>query len=370
MTLCPCGNAAEENSALCDRCAALQLFELKPGATAEEIKAAYLLLVKVWHPDRFPGDKKLNEAAEKKLKAINSAYRLLASTPGKPSPGRRPQRPSSRRAQQRPAAEPPQPQGPSVAPRKRPGLPTNLATFVAMTVVQRLVVVACGIGVSGLFLKFVDSEMASDPSTAGVYAEYRSAMATELAEPKRRLWDQVEEGLHKLSPTKPTPIPPAVNAPIAQGATATLATTPLPSAVRPAAKSAPRQVRLLPFITVGLTKDEVLAIAGAPASSTEDTFLYKGSEVTFKDGKVTGWKIDPVTSPLRVKLWPDAPVDTSLQYFSIGSSKNEVLVVQGTPTSFSGDTFGYGRSEVYFEDNRVVRWRNDPSSIPLRTVRP
>jgi curved DNA-binding protein CbpA len=27
--------------------------ELEPGATSEEIKAAYLDMVKVWHPDRY-----------------------------------------------------------------------------------------------------------------------------------------------------------------------------------------------------------------------------------------------------------------------------------------------------------------------------
>jgi len=83
---------------------------------------------------------------------------------------------------------------------------------------------------------------------------------------------------------------------------------------------------------------------------------------------VSDWTIDPFTSPLRVKLWPDAPVDTSLQYFAVGSTKNDVLVVQGTPTSFSADRFGYGSSEVFFKDNRVVSWKNDPASVPLRVA--
>ena len=55
---------------------------LKPGAQAHEIKAAYRDLAKVWHPDRFTHDPRLQEKAQEKLKEINEAYRqLLAGTP-------------------------------------------------------------------------------------------------------------------------------------------------------------------------------------------------------------------------------------------------------------------------------------------------
>jgi hypothetical protein len=52
--------------------------ELEPGATADEIKAAYLDLVKVWHPDRYQNESpRLREKAEQKLKSINLAYDRL-----------------------------------------------------------------------------------------------------------------------------------------------------------------------------------------------------------------------------------------------------------------------------------------------------
>jgi hypothetical protein len=52
--------------------------ELEPGATAEEIKGAYLDLVKVWHPDRYQHEsQRLRDKAEQKLKAINRAYERL-----------------------------------------------------------------------------------------------------------------------------------------------------------------------------------------------------------------------------------------------------------------------------------------------------
>jgi hypothetical protein len=43
--------------------------------------------------------------------------------------------------------------------------------------------------------------------------------------------------------------------------------------------------------------------------------------------------------------------------------------VQGTPTFWSENTFGYGGSEVYFKNGKVVNWKNDPESVPLRAKR-
>jgi len=67
-----------------------------------------------------------------------------------------------------------------------------------------------------------------------------------------------------------------------------------------------------------------------------------------------------------VMLIPGAPVDTSLGYFTVGSTKDEVLAIQGTPTAFSENTFEYSGSEVYFRNGKVVSWRNYPALSPLR----
>jgi hypothetical protein len=60
-----------------ERC--LELLGLKPGASAQEIKAAYRDLAKVWHPDRFAHDARLQEKAQDKLKEINEAYEALTT---------------------------------------------------------------------------------------------------------------------------------------------------------------------------------------------------------------------------------------------------------------------------------------------------
>jgi len=53
-----------------------EVLGVRKGATKEEIKKAYLELVKKYHPDKFK-DNPLRELAEEKLKEINEAYNIL-----------------------------------------------------------------------------------------------------------------------------------------------------------------------------------------------------------------------------------------------------------------------------------------------------
>jgi WD40 repeat protein len=54
-----------------------QLFNLKPGASKQDLKQAYKRLAKQWHPDRFANDPTNARIAEEKIKAINVAYEIL-----------------------------------------------------------------------------------------------------------------------------------------------------------------------------------------------------------------------------------------------------------------------------------------------------
>ena len=71
---------------------AYELLGVKPGVSSRELKAAHRDLAKVWHPDRFLHDPRLQEKAQEKLKEINEAYDLLSSgktprfTPPSPPP--------------------------------------------------------------------------------------------------------------------------------------------------------------------------------------------------------------------------------------------------------------------------------------------
>ena len=62
-----------------DQDKAYELLGVKPGSSNRELKAAHRDLAKVWHPDRFLHDPRLQEKAQEKLKEINEAYELLIS---------------------------------------------------------------------------------------------------------------------------------------------------------------------------------------------------------------------------------------------------------------------------------------------------
>ena len=70
-----------------------------------------------------------------------------------------------------------------------------------------------------------------------------------------------------------------------------------------------------------------------------------------------------------MKVLPSGPVEGNRDYFTVGSSKDKVLVVQGTPTSLTDTEWGYGPSSVYFRNGRVVSWVNYPDT-PLKARMP
>jgi hypothetical protein len=115
------------------------------------------------------------------------------------------------------------------------------------------------------------------------------------------------------------------------------------------------------YITIGSTHDAVRAIQGTPTWATDRVWEYGGSRLYFKEGRVTGWDIWP-GSPLKVQLFPAAPINPVPTFFTVGSTKDEVLAVQGTPTRVTERLWEYGASRVFFTDHRVTRWEMWPGS--------
>ena len=137
----------------------------------------------------------------------------------------------------------------------------------------------------------------------------------------------------------------------------------------------PLKVRLLPssniarqeYFTLGSTKDDVLAIQGTPTEVSEDEFEYGFSKVHFSHGVVSSWS-NSRKDPLKVRLLPSANI-TRQEYFTVGSTKDDVLAIQGTPTEISEDEFEYGSSQVYFSHGVVTSWFNS-SFNPLKVRTP
>ena len=133
----------------------------------------------------------------------------------------------------------------------------------------------------------------------------------------------------------------------------------------------PLKVRIVPardtpnkdYFTVGSTKDEVVAVQGTPNSLSQWSFGYGGSSVGFENDRVIKWYSSP-RNPLKVRIVParDTP---NKDYFTVGSTKDEVVAVQGTPNSLSQWSFGYGGSSVGFENDRVIKWYSSPRN-PLK----
>jgi curved DNA-binding protein CbpA len=342
----------DDRSERCPRCAALQLLGVGIDATETEIKAAYRLLVKVWHPDRFPGDPKLKEAAENKLKVINSAFVLLTTPAAKRGPA---QRPSQATAYAAPpaSAQPPAASGTGkTAPIEIPSwIPSfrfwPVAKFV-FKIAMLAVVILCG---RYLWIAFDLQDSVGDEATS-VYKSGKNTLLSGLEAPKRRFLDAIERDLQRFEWSRSS------SESVSQPAIVT-ADNQHPKKIHATPHPDQPEVHVLkPYLTVGSTRDEVITQQGTPTASSEDKLVYGKSELYLKDNAVIGWRIDPVSSPIRVKLWPQASVDPDLGFFTIGSSKDEVLVVQGTPTAFTDDQFEYGTSVVYFQKNRVIRWKN------------
>lgn len=295
-----------------------RMLEVEPGATLEEVKRSYRELVKVWHPDRFEHDPKLRDKAVEKLKKINLAYERICAagetfrSPPPPADDRggewrearaayEQHRTTGRRTSRQSTAEPPPPSPPTPPP------PSAREIWL-----RRL---RYGGPLAGIVV-----------STALIYVLY--------PQPQPRF-------LIDLPPEAPPPTAPAA-AP-AQGS-------------RSRQRSAAPTVALPPpkLFGVGSTKAEVIEAQGKPDRSTDALFVYGTSDVHFENGKVKSWRSGFPRLKVRMVAAPNLG---GREYFTVGSTKDQVIHAQGTPDSFTETSFTYGTSKVYFANGKVKSWR-------------
>ncbi len=268
MPGCACGRQFNGLGNRCPQCAALHTLELEDGATAEDIRAVYLTLAKVWHPDRFESDATLRNKAEEKLKEINAAFHLLNSDGyGK-----------SRTSASNPPP-PPQPAKPAS------GQPRDSRT--------------------------------QDPRSA-------------------------EKSAQRTMPTQPRQVNQR---------------RPIPEAL----SLSRRMIRVaIVLAVISLAKYWWQTTRTSPISPPNNTSTSSNTTPVAQPPLVANKKQIAV----HARLTPSAPT-SSQGYFTVGSTRDEVLAVQGTPTVFSDSAFVYGYSTVFFQSGRVVSW-DISSQNPLR----
>jgi hypothetical protein len=127
--------------------------------------------------------------------------------------------------------------------------------------------------------------------------------------------------------------------------------------------------------SIGATKDEVLQVEGTPARIStfepigEEIWTYSSSTVTFSNGRLKEYDNN---GELSVVL---GDVSTSQRiggYFKIGSTKKEVLSIQGDPNRISKfepigeEIWTYGSSTVTFQNGRVKEYDDYSNNLRVR----
>ena len=310
-----------------------RILEVELGAPLEDVKRAYRELVKVWHPDRFTHDPKLQIKAQEKLKAINLAYERICAG-GSARRESKSDKPADSRSGAQTAAPPQSPRSATMPAKETPW--GRRFAQAAMAVVLIVVVRA-----------IFSTKDNPQPRSAGnqvAYFEPRPAAQAPLPSPVDAQ-RKIENHISAITP---------VEKQTAKGALSQSG-----PAIVTEDTSAPRS-----FFTVASSKNEVLAVQGTPDEFSDTVFTYPyGSKVFFQGGHVVSWKMSP-TFPLKVKLLLHSVVEDR-GFFTIGSTKDEVLAVQGTPDEFTDTVFTYPYgSRVFFKGDHVVSWKMSPT-FPL-----
>ena len=111
------------------------------------------------------------------------------------------------------------------------------------------------------------------------------------------------------------------------------------------------------WIWIGSTVGDVYAAQGIPTSTQGETWYYGKSQIRFARGRVISWNQHP-DNPLRIAR--DQPVQMQEGIFDVGSTKDAVLAIQGTPVTETDTVWDYGLSRVHFKNNHVTHWEESP----------
>jgi len=122
--------------------------------------------------------------------------------------------------------------------------------------------------------------------------------------------------------------------------------------------------KITSYFMIGSSIEEVLEYQGTPTRTVAGKWYYNKSWILIENGRVSNWFNDK-NYPLNV----ESKISNEIKQFSIvksaynfskGSTKNNVLRIQGKPIRKTRNIWYYGLSKVYFKNNKVTSWFNSP----------
>ncbi len=273
-----------------------EVLQLETGTSWEELRKQYKRLAQHCHPDRYQGDAVALKAAEKKLRELNAAYKILADY------HRRYKRlPLGRAAVhadwhfQDTSSLREREEQLRVA-RRWPFLDLPVSRWMVFALPGSVVLLVIG------FL-FAHSDGGPEDESMGFSV---------------------------------TPAPP-------------------PPPVQPVALSGHRQPM---FFGYGDTWKRVVDVQGEPTMMSGNTWFYGKSRVYFENGHVVGWQQAGETRLLVRGKAPGTGTTEKRRLIRLGHTMEDVLEIQGKPVMKSERRWDYGPSFVEFRDGRVVRWHS------------
>jgi outer membrane protein assembly factor BamE (lipoprotein component of BamABCDE complex) len=327
-----------------DRC--YEVLGLERDASIEEVKQAHRDLVRVWHPDRFAHDPQLQQKVQEKLKEINEAYERLqflyrshvarASRLGTQSRARR-ELEENGYGESRATPESP-------AEVSLPDQTTDGSAGMRWAAVVLVL----------LFVRVLSSQI-SVPSktTAPEESPLVASSPSPTISPADKSVPSQIEGKDPIQEQSSPVTESEENGYQERGEQA-----------EPRASWQP----ILPsgYFGIGSTKDGVLAIQGEPFLIIRNTWYYKDSSIDFSGDQVSGYS--NISKNLKVRFLPngDESEATSRSYFTIGSTKDEALAVQGTPSSVIGNAWYYKDSSIDFSGDQVSGYSNISKNLKVR----
>lgn len=315
-----------------------RILGLSPQASRPEVKKAYREMVRRWHPDHFqqrPAAEKYQ--AEEKLKEITGAYRRISegwAGQDRKHPKQRPRRAAaataatshSRRAAGSAAAAE-RPDRGRVSRRGAARVQTSASRQKAVYFFLAFLCLAALV-----FINLQPVRKALQPAVAMFQPQDDLSRQVSSESSHLRALRAIpahSAGRKQKIPPAPSPLPPKRTAPASRSGK---------------------------YFGLGSSQADVLRVEGVPDKISGRTWVYNLSEIHFKNRRVDSY--NNFDGSLKVRLLPMHPTVRSPAFFALGSTKNQVLAVMGTPTRIRRQTWYYGFSSIHFKSGRVAAFDN------------